>query len=443
MLEALLATPLLWMNVPVYIALPITTSFIALFPFVFLALFLRKKGSNFWACLCLVIPVLMPIQYSFLTTIPRGFVQAHFFAPLLFIPLFYQQSKRNVTILYFGSAICLVANQSSLFLVLPVFLFVYTYHFKSTAFYLKIIFVLPIIICDYFAKYYYKIHPEKVLHGLSGLRLDGQTFVDSFTNANHFENLFPFFSSWGIVYPLFFLFLVIIARVKSMRNEFIFVLSILILLLISLAIPRVQTIYPNGGVFFSPSRLYLYLPILLIIASYLIFKKFVPKKILVYSLLVLCGITFLAKNLRIQIEVKNAINETAFPVAKNQDLITRAIKIEHLTEKYEIDLIVHANDAGWNYVFDSYAFNPLTQSKNRNNKNIISVNLNGDRRTWLYSNSIHCKQILFNGIDIDESLLEEFDHEFINSDQMIIKDNRLNTNELFARLNLNFGIKAL
>ena len=213
-------------------------------------------------------------------------------------------------------------------------------------------------------------------------------------------------------------------------------------MIITLSIPKVQQLYTNGGLFFTPSRLYLYLPLLLIISAYLVFPKIPRKIVLVYFLFVICETVFITKIFRIQKTIAESISETSFPVAKIQDLIARTIELRQLAEKYNLDLIVHENSASWDYVFDSYVFNPLSQN-DKYKKEIISVNLKGDRRTWLYSNSKYCKQILLNGVKIDNSLLDEFDHEIINQNQIIIMNNCLNVFELFEKLGLKYGNTTL
>ena len=438
MLESFFAVPLLWLDVPVYIALPIITSFVSLLPFVILAIFFMNREKYLWAYLSLAFPVLLPLQYSFLTTISRGAVQAYLFIPFLFMPLFNPRKKNNVTILYIASAICFILNQSSILIILPISVLVFTYHFKSPSFYLKSLLVIPFFILDFFAKNFYEIHPEKVLHALSGLNLDIQTFLSSLKTTNHFEYLFPLNSELGIVYPFIFLVLAIFALFRSRKNEFLFILSFIILLVISLAIPKVQQLYTSGGLFFTPSRLYIYLPIVLIISAYIVFHKLQSRTILVFSLLVLCEITFITKTFRIQQVIEDSVSKTAFPIAKNQDLIARATELKQLAKIYNLDLIVHENSASWNYVFDSYAFNPLSENEKANDE-IISVNLNGDRRTWLYSNSKHCKQILLNGVKVNSLLLNKVDYEIINQNQIVIKNNSLNVFELFDKLGLKYG----
>jgi hypothetical protein len=273
MLESLVAAPLLWLNIPVYIALPLVTTSISLVPFVTLALFFRKREYYFWAYLCLAFPVVLPLGYNILTTISRGVVQAHLFVPLLFIPLFHPKKPASVTILYLASAICFIANQSAALIILPIFLIVFSHHINSRAFYLKSFLVVPFLLLDYLAKHFYTLHPERVLHHPSGLTLDFNTFIHNIQDINMFGNLSPFFSGWGFLYPLLLAFLLGITVLKSLKREFLFIAVALTILLVSLAVPRIHVSYPNAGLFFTPDRLYLHLPILLVVSLFLAIRK--------------------------------------------------------------------------------------------------------------------------------------------------------------------------
>lgn len=439
MLESFVAVPLLWLHMPVYMALPITTSLISLLPFVVLALFFFKKQHHFWAYLTLAFPLLLPIEYNFLTTLSRGFVQAHLFAPLLFIPFFNPQHQKNVTLLFLAAGLCFIANQSVLLILLPILLYVYSYHFRTFSFYLKSLLVLPFFVADYLAKYFYVVHPEKVLHRLVGLMPDSDILLASLTNTRHFENLFPFFSGWGIVYPLLFVGLMVVALYRHKPKAFLFVFSGFILLVVTLAIPKIQEIYANAGLFFTPGRFYLYLPILLILSLFLVFHKIKYNALATYLLLLLAGINLVVKNVDIKQKVASTIMQTVFPVAKTRELLSHARELRAISADYQLDLIVHASAEGWKYVFDSYAFHPLSLHERSKHEHIISVNLSGDRRSWLYPSAKHSKQILLNGFEIDQELLQPFDHEVLNNKQLVIRNNALEVADLLARLNLKFG----
>ncbi len=440
MLESLLATPFLFLNIPVYLALPLATSIIVLLPYVIFAILLFKKKYFLWAYLVLTVPVILPLEYQFLTTISRGFVQAHFFIPLLFIPLLNPERKKNVSCLFIASALCFIANQSALLIIFPIIIYVSTYHFKSISFYLKSLWAIPILLMDYLFKYFYKIHPERVLHDISGLKFDFATLLNTFNNSDLFQHLFPFTSNGGSIYLVIFSLLAMIAFKRKKKKEFLFVLSILFILLISFAIPKVQTPYPleRAGIFFSVSRFYLTLPLLVFISFYMVFKSWKPKTISKYILLGICMLTLFIQNSDIQNSVNQTIEKTSFPIAKNRDLIERSNKLSEIRTKHKVDLMVHKMLPSWewNNLFDSYAFHPL---QHHQNKNTISVNYTGDRRSWLYEEVKSYNRILLIGFEMDEALLKPFDYIIIENKGILILDNQLKPKDLFQKLNLKWG----
>jgi hypothetical protein len=137
--------------------------------------------------------------------------------------------------------------------------------------------------------------------------------------------------------------------------------------------------------------------------------------------------------------VNEIISGTSFPVDKNHDLIQRAEKLQSIAEKYDIDLIVHSNSDTWNYIFDSYAFIPLTHSYRNNAKKIISVNLNRDRRTWLYDDAKNCKRILLYGFHFDQTLFAEDEYIIIDESNTVIFNHKRDVSKLFSTMNLKFG----
>src|SRR6187551_3355709 len=83
MLESVFAIPLLALGIPHYIALPVSSAFISLFPFFFFARILYKRNYLIESFVFLVIPLLLPIEYGILTSVTRGFVSGLFFSAFL------------------------------------------------------------------------------------------------------------------------------------------------------------------------------------------------------------------------------------------------------------------------------------------------------------------------------------------------------------------------
>jgi hypothetical protein len=441
MLESLIAVPLLWLGIPVQIAVSISTSLIAIFPFVILANFLAKRQQYFWAFLCLAFPIILPLNYTFLTAIPRGFIQAHLFVPLLFIPLLEPKNEKNIIFLFIGSALSFIANQSSVLLIFPIVIYVYSFHVRSISFYIKVLVAIPIVAFDYYSKLFYVHHPERVVHEIVGMKLDSATFMSSIKNVHLFEDLSPFLTGWGIIYPLAFIALAVFAFLRKKNREFLFISSLLILLLITLAIPKTQEPYPlpNAGIFFSTSRLYLFLPLLFILVCFLVFQKVKINIRSIYALLLISISMSIYKFMHFQETIDKTVSQTSFPVTKNEELLNRAKEYERLTNKYNLDLIIHNTPEGWSYFYDAYTYHPILNHNNEKVNKTISICGSGDRRTWLYKNSLDSKTILLNGFKLDVALLKDLDYEMIDDYKFIIKNNTLKVNDLMVKLSINYG----
>jgi hypothetical protein len=442
MLESFLSIPFLWMGVPVTIAVTIITNVLALLPYVLLARLLYKRKQYFWAYLCLSMLLILPINYTLLTAIPRGFLQAHLFAPLLFFALLEPKNSKYIVLLYLGAALCLVSNQSSALLVIPIFLYVYSFNFKSPSFYLKSLLAVPILIIDQIAKLHYELHPEKVLHEIVGMKIDSSTFIQSLSNTKLFEELSPFITGWGVFYPISFILLGIIALFTKKKSVSIFMFSLIGFLLLTLAIPKTQEAYPlpNAGIFFASSRLYLFLPLLFLISLYLVFGKTEQTVRKVYALAIVVILCVNYKFKTFEKAVEQTILNTSFPVSKNDEIQNRAVEFNHQANSYHIDLIIHNTSNGWGYFFDAYSYHPILGHNKKQVNQTFSICGIGDRRTWLYNESNRSTNILLNGYNIDTTLLKNLDYFILAENKILIKNNQMKVNELMLKLGLAYGL---
>ncbi len=73
-LEPFLATPLVGAGMPPAFALPLVTLLLAVFPFVFFASLFWRKGRKTGVLLSLVYLLTLPLSYSFVSSLPRGFM---------------------------------------------------------------------------------------------------------------------------------------------------------------------------------------------------------------------------------------------------------------------------------------------------------------------------------------------------------------------------------
>jgi hypothetical protein len=445
MLESLISVPLLFANVPVFKALPIATTFLGVLPYVIFASILLRKNHFFWSISVLAIAIMLPVEFNFLTAISRGFVQAFLFFLLLFLPLLHPTNKKYIPLLFITTGISFIANQSAILLLFPTIMYVASYHYKSTKFYFQILWIIPFLILDSLSKYYYKIHPEKVLLEISGLKLDLHTFIETITNPNKLEFLLPFHFSNSYFYLIILFVLAIVAfKIKS-KHVFCYIVSAIFLILFTFAIPKVQGEYPikNAGIFYTVSRFYLTLPILLISALFLVFSNFIPRIRWSIFMVILCCMMLFTKYHTIEHTVHETISNTSFPVFKNQNLINQVNEIKKITQEKNIDLVVFALNPSWDWtnLYTAYAFNPLCYlDKPKVTKQLISVNITGDRRTWLYQDAYKCNQILTVGIPFTDSELKKITAKKI-SENIVHFENKYTTTKLFfTNLKTNFGI---
>ncbi len=83
-LESLVAVPMLWMSVPMHVAMPLSTSLLALLPYLSFALWHYRRAELPQAMAFATMPLLLPVEWGMMTMITRGFVTG--LAPLALLP---------------------------------------------------------------------------------------------------------------------------------------------------------------------------------------------------------------------------------------------------------------------------------------------------------------------------------------------------------------------
>ncbi len=450
MVESFLAVPLVWMNVPVYMALPITTSWLILFPFVILALFFFRRNAFFWSYFCLALPVVLPLEFNMLTTMSRGFVQASLFIPLLFFALFNPEKGRSVTLFYLGTALSFMANPSSVIFSFPVGVYLFAHHHKSVSFYLKSLIILPFLFLLWLSKEYYVVHPEKLLLHIEGIDLELKTLVDMLTKPYLFEYLFPVFPKLGWIYPyLFILLLIWFVRKWGSKMETFFIAACVLVVLLSLSVPKVLFGEESSLVFYTHSRLFIQLPLLLILVLYFVFRSKEKKTMgtrtfAIWSSILFFGTLslFAAKNYNFKTKSTHIAEETTFPVITIGELTTGVNYIDSIANKFDAQVMITQATMGWQFAFKSFAYRTIMETKLGHPPKMIAVHNVGDRRTWLYEEVESSERILLYVCFIKEENLKGLDHQSAGHGLHLIKNNTLPLSKLFKKLELDYGNKV-
>ncbi len=222
----------------------------------------------------------------------------------------------------------------------------------------------------------------------------------------------------------------------------IFASSTLAFILLTFSIPKVQSIYENAGIFFSVNRLYLLLPLSFICCLYLAFKNTNPHKIANVAVFAIVGFAFFLKNYSIQEKISTSVNETVFPVDKNEVLLERTKELYNLAAQHSVEYVI-CGSVYWNDIFDGYAYYPLTHNNADYPYELKTVIQSGDRRTWRYNDTTVYKNLLLYSIPIDDTLLSTFNHKYITNTRMLIQNKNQRTNaKILELLQLNFARKS-
>lgn len=376
MFEGLLAVPLLAIGAPVYKALPIVTAFLAMFPFVLFA-FLSKKENKIAALIFLAVPVLLPVEYTLLTQLPRGFVTGVFGASIAVAFLLFNKEikAKHLVLSGFFGGFALVLNPNSVLLLLPVYLYVFIRHTKKVQVILFLLVgVLPPLAWQLYVFWFYKTNPQYVVHRIANNSFSLDNFLSAFSHFHElFYGLFPvlIFAGVGIIPTLLF-----VAFKLNKKGEKVFSLSIVATVLFVLFTMFFYKINDGtASIFFPYSRMFLALPFVASVGFCFLFKnveiKTKPLFWFVGITALLATIKFVTINDRIGWNLHN--NSGYVEVFKIEDLKQDYNQIQQIADSLNTSLLIinEKNDAL------NYGVMVLSHSK------LKTINLSYERKMWL------------------------------------------------------------
>ncbi|MHB8261636.1 MAG: hypothetical protein ACYDCN_03990 [Bacteroidia bacterium] len=263
MLEALLAVPFYYLGIPVYTCVPMVTHLLALFPFVFISgyLFLNNKKSQ--ALIVLLILLCLPTGYDIINSIPRGFVTGIFFTSYFVISLHQPKKHKYVLINSFLAYIAFLVNPNSILISVPCLFYLWLQNYTNKRFYayvfIGLIAALPF---DYGLNHFYKVHPNYIVHG-GDSDFSFTYFMDAITHLNdRFAHISPFADQQSITL-LILLAILLLVFYKKNKKLFYSLLVLIFIVLISFSYSKTQdgTTWP----FYSYSRMYIGIPIVIVL----------------------------------------------------------------------------------------------------------------------------------------------------------------------------------
>lgn len=447
MTEAVLAVPLYKMGLPIHLCLNIVTGLLSLFPFILFATLLYRNNYFHAAFICLLIPVLLPIEYGMITSMSRGFVSGFLTGGLLLICLFNVYKRQSLILFYICFPLSYFTNPNILILTIPIGVFMLFHHYRNFYFYLfTVCSCLLVLLLENSFKGFYISHPNYNVHQMWDFNFSFTRIIESFGHLDLFlTHLTPIHwrGNWIILFIL-----IIISTVLYKKNK-ITSISLIISILFIIALLGISKIHDqNGTIFLSSSRFFIAIPLLASLAFYWLLSTIEISKLKVLTplLLLILIFNFSYKIYAYPSVIENYVSKVDYgPVGiKNiSELKDECEILEKTSEKYDIDIVIlfPRNEVKTIPMeFLNYGC-PLLLDSGMNT--LLSKY---ERRTWVYEtekSKIH-ENILIYGkvLALDFEKLEnqkEIKVIWINENMIIIKNNSYSIQELSQIINLELS----
>lgn len=349
-LEALLATPLYLLGLPLNYSLPIVTSLMSLVPFLLISIVLCKRGLFFAGLAVMSMPLWLTFEYSLITSLPRGFVPGLFFSGIgafLFLDLVFSKSPSKPlrpVLLGFFSVFAASVNPNSF----PVSVLCLAYIGLSQtdrALLVRVgVGLLLGLLLHFGIQSFYYVFPGTVAHPLdpfswsTGRLAMSSKFMDNFFNDYGF-----FFLPNYLVVLVLSVSLLALLFFSTDRAKWLSWLLTLAVLFFSLGLEKV-----HGGshpLFLPTSRMFLCLPILLAIAGALLAHHSTERihtRWYCFGILVIASGLFLSRQTRMQESVKALLSVPTKDVEATTvtRMRNKCIMLARLSEEHKAELVV-------------------------------------------------------------------------------------------------------
>lgn len=426
-IEAYFAIPLLKLGLQPYLALPTSATFLSVFPFLFFSLILFRKKLIYASYLLLAIPICMPVEYDIITSMSRGFVNGIFFSSFLIIPLLYPKKNSSFLILGLSISFGFIANPNSFIICFPVGLYLLLMNISVLRFYLyALLGIMPAILFLYVAQQFYIENPDYISHKMWILYF---SFEELITRLGRLDSFFTYLTPiywkghWMILLVPFF---IGIYLMKNNWRKGVSLVSSILLVLLSLGVNKVGD--QVDSIFFSSTRMYLALPLLVGLGFVWLSNQELFSKKVGLGVLSICVVLLAMKFFTIEATVeKHTANNYFGPVSiiKVDDLRTKVINLKEQWKGEDVELIIFVPSP--NYAPSEMAL--LTYGAPFMVDDFPTTNLmNYERRSWSFieeKNTPRKNVIVFNPIlgykpDLSKMNIEILQH---SPDIILIRDN--------------------
>ncbi len=433
MFESIIAAPFYRSGFDINKLLPTITSILSLFPFILISINQFIKGSTKNALIIVSIPLILPINYWLITSIPRGFVTGIFFSSFLFICLGKQETKIAYFVAFFLLVLSYSINPNSVLFSVPcVFYLVMQNYTRKYIYRPSLLGLAGGILIHFLLNLFYLIHPNYNLHVYS-LKYSLKNMLIGIQKTDLFFRdiaiISPDFGTSTLV--LLSLFTLYFWVKKEKKKSFSIGISVIIIFF-SLSLDKIHDAIDS--VFYSYSRMYLALPLTLALAiSFLEIKR---RTWLVYLYLLIpitcIGINYQNLTKKIEFETNTKKNHVV-SIRKVDEIKEECIRLKRYAVEKNIDLIIIGFD--WRNTLCGYGCAACVDSFP---KTLFPLY---ERRTWrmLEDAKVAYKNILIIDVALRiDTLLANVENVDEQNNFYLIKNNQLKTFELLDSIGMAY-----
>lgn len=433
MLESLIAAPFFKSGVKINQLLPVITSILALFPYVLISLYVFVKKSGKLALLIISIPLILPSNFSFITSIPRGFVTGIFVSSFLILLIENKKSPASFFAAFFILMLSYTINPNSIFFSVPCILYLIINNYNNKVSYLpSAIGLLAGFGVHFLLNLFYQIHPNYNLHRYT-MSYSFKNFWLGLQQMNfYFKDISIVFTHSGIsIFIVFILISLILVKQKNKLKAMV-VMSIPLMILLTFSMSKLHDALDS--IFYSYSRMYLAVPTALGLAiSYVEIKK---NSWMVYIFLIIpfACFAFNEGNLEHKIDIEtNTGKSHMVSIRKVKEVIEDCESLKRLALEKNVDLIVIGFD--WRSTLSAYGCTACTDSFP---KTLFPVY---ERRTWRMvedENTIYQNILIIDEAKRIDTLLKNVENIEDKNNFYIIINNTYKTFDLLDSVGLEY-----
>ncbi len=277
MVESLFAVPLYWLHVPLWVALPVATLFVAMAPFVAAGIITFKRNPLVGEII-LLFPCFMGLEYDVFTSIARPFFGGYFFA--VFGGIIFLECKNRWLhgLGMFLMVLGYIANATSVF-ISALFMLFYAYDYSPWAnngrklelpnLFCSLTGLCAGILLNFCFLYFYRLHPMANAYPLFGVSFSMNVLYRNVTGLKNLLASFVFEDRLWFLFVIAYLAVAIYGALKCGLRSILLSSGFVIMLGVFMALPKTLDFVDRSSSFlFSQARMYLFLPLVLTVQLY-------------------------------------------------------------------------------------------------------------------------------------------------------------------------------